>query len=43
METGAHEGAPEFVVLEEPGQQNNDHNERNETATDVHSGLPVFD
>ena len=27
------------VVLEEPGQQNDDDNERNETAADVHSGL----
>ena len=32
-------GRPLVVVLEEPGQQNDDDNERNETAADVHSGL----
>ena len=32
-------GRPGWSVLEEPGQQNDDHNERNETAADVHSGL----
>ena len=41
--TGAHERAPGFVVLEEPDQQKDDDNERNETATDVHSGLLFFD
>ena len=32
-------GARLFVVLEKPGQQKDDDDERNETASDVHSGL----
>src|SRR5829696_2756481 len=37
--TGAHLGRPGYVVLEEPDQQNDDHDEREKSATDVHSGL----
>jgi hypothetical protein len=37
--TGAHGWAPGFVVLEKPSQQQDDDDERNETATDIHSGL----
>jgi hypothetical protein len=32
-----------FVVLEKPSQQQDDDDERNETATDIHSGLLFFD
>jgi hypothetical protein len=36
-------GRPEIVVLEKPGEQKDDDDERDETATDVHSGLLLFD
>ena len=37
--TGAPVGRPGNVVLEDPDQQQNDDDERDETATNVHSGL----
>jgi hypothetical protein len=37
--TGAHMGRPGNVVLEEPDQQNDDDDECEKSATDVHSGL----
>ena len=39
MERAPTWGAREFVVLEEPGQQKNDDDKRDQTATDIHSGL----
>jgi hypothetical protein len=36
---GRPRGRPGNVVLEKPGQQQDDDDERDETATDVHSGL----
>ena len=36
---GRPRGAPGFVVLEEPSQKQDHDDKRNETATDVHSGL----
>ena len=39
MRNGRPRGAPGIVVLEKPNEQQDDDDERDETATDIHSGL----